>query len=156
MSKLIQILEFEEGYKEKPYIDSEGFPTVAGGIKIGPKGAALSNYTFTVPKEVGRVWQQNLVDKKTADMMKYPNIKAALAKCNEARADILYSMAYQNGVIGLSGYKKALAAIANGDFNTGAAEMLDSLWAKQTPNRANRHAAVMRSGTYDAYAGKLV
>jgi hypothetical protein len=49
MSRIIEILNFEEGYKEKPYIDTQGYPTVAGGIKIGPKGAKLSNYTFTVP-----------------------------------------------------------------------------------------------------------
>lgn len=37
MSKIIQILTYEEGYKDRPYIDTEGYPTVACGIVIGPK-----------------------------------------------------------------------------------------------------------------------
>lgn len=159
MSKLIPILEFEEGYEESPYIDTEGYPTVAGGIKIGPKGSKdksrLAQYTFTVPKVVGRVWQQYLVDQKTASMRNYQNIQAALKACNDARADILYSMAYQMGVSGLADFKNTLVYISNGQFDKAADGMLNSLWAKQTPNRAKRHADVMRSGTYDAYKGKI-
>lgn len=37
MSQIIPILNFEEGYREKPYRDTLGYPTVAGGIKIGLK-----------------------------------------------------------------------------------------------------------------------
>ncbi len=55
MSQIIEILNFEEGYVEAPYLDTQGFPTVAGGICIGPKGAALSNYVFRVPRQVGDV-----------------------------------------------------------------------------------------------------
>jgi lysozyme len=39
MSQIIPILRFEEAYKPKPYIDTEGFPTVGTYFKIGPKGA---------------------------------------------------------------------------------------------------------------------
>lgn len=155
MSKLIEILNFEEGYKEKPYIDSRGYPTVAGGILIGPKGAPLSNYTFTVPREVGDVWKQSIVRQKTFEITKYPDIVAALKKCNDARADIINSMAYQMGVTGLAGFKNTLKLIANGDFNGAATGMLNSAWAKQTPNRAKRHAQVMRDGTYAAYEGLI-
>lgn len=155
MSKLIEILNFEEGYKEKPYIDSRGYPTVAGGILIGPKGASLSNYTFTVPREVGDVWKQSIVRQKTSEITKYPNIVAALKKCNDARSDIINSMAYQMGVAGLAGFENTLKLIANGDFNGASAGMLNSAWAKQTPNRAKRHAQVMRDGTYAAYEGLI-
>ncbi len=53
MSQIIAILNFEEGYVEAPYLDTLGFPTVAGGIRIGPKGAPLTNYAFRVPRRVG-------------------------------------------------------------------------------------------------------
>ena len=95
MSKLIPILNFEEGYKEKPYIDTRGYPTVAGGILIGPKGAALRNYTFTVPREVGDVWKQSIVKQKISEISNYPDIVNALKQCNDARTDIIMSMAYQ-------------------------------------------------------------
>lgn len=155
MSQIIPILNFEEGYVESPYLDTLGFPTVAGGIRIGPKGASLSNYTFRVPRKVGDVWKQVIVDEKVLDMNSRPAIYAALKQCNPARADVLYSMAYQMGVDGLAAFKNTLVMISNGNF-TGAAEgMLNSLWAKQTPARARRHAEVMRTGSYDIYKGKI-
>lgn len=155
MSQIIPILNFEEGYVESPYLDTQGFPTVAGGIRIGPKGASLSNYTFRVPRKVGDVWKQVIVDEKVLDMNSRPAIYASLKQCNPARADVLYSMAYQMGVDGLAEFKNTLVMISNGNF-TGAAEgMLNSLWAKQTPARARRHAEVMRTGSYDIYKGKI-
>lgn len=155
MTQIVKLLNFEEGYVEKPYLDTQGFPTVAGGIRIGPKGAALSNYTFTVPREVGDVWKISIIDAKIKQMKANSSINNALAACNDARSDILYSMAYQMGVPGLANFKNMIAAIAKKDFNLAATEMLDSLWARQTPGRAKRHAEVMRSGTYDTYRNLL-
>jgi len=155
MSEIIQILNFEEGYKEKPYLDTLGYPTVAGGIKIGPQGASLANYTFTVPRAVGDIWKQIILQGMVAEMKTYPAIVAAMAQCNPARIDILESMAYQMGVPKLALFKKALIFISNGDFISGANEMLNSAWARQTPSRARRHADVMRNGTYDIYKGLI-
>lgn len=155
MSQIIQILNYEEGYREKPYVDTEGYPTVACGIKIGPKGASLSNYTFTVPRKVGDVWLQSFVDSTINQCRSNPAIYAALQQCNPARADILYSMAYQMGVAGLAGFKNTLVMISNGDFDAAANGMLNSLWARQTPNRAKRHSAVMHSGDYGVYKGLI-
>ncbi|WP_205954217.1 glycoside hydrolase family protein [Pantoea stewartii] len=155
MSQIIQILNFEEGYKTNPYRDTEGFPTVACGIKIGPKGADLSNYTFNVPRNVGDVWLQTFVDSVINQCRNTPSIYAALQKCNPARADILYSMAFQMGVSGLAGFKNTLVMISNGNFTGAASGMLASKWAQQTPNRAQRHSEVMRTGTYDIYKGLI-
>jgi lysozyme len=155
MSQIIAILNFEEGYKENPYIDSLGYPTVGVGIRIGPKGNSLSSYTFRVPKKVSDVWTQSMVDLKLAEMNSRAAIAAALKQCNPARADVLTSMCYQLGADGLAKFKKSLVYISNGDFTRGGNEMLDSLWARQTPARARRHAEVMRTGTYDAYKGLI-
>ena len=155
MSQIIPILNFEEGYAESPYLDTQGFPTIAGGIRIGPKGASLANYTFRVPRTVGDVWKQVIIDGKINDMNSRPSIYAALKQCNPARADILYSMAYQMGVDGLAAFKNTLVMISNGNFSGASNGMLSSLWAKQTPNRAQRHAEVMRTGTYDIYKGLI-
>ena len=155
MSQIISILSFEEGYKEKPYVDTEGYPTVACGIKIGPKGAKLSNYTFTVPRAVGDVWLQVFVDSVQVQCRNNRAINDALNACNVARADIIYSMAYQMGVNGLASFKNTLSMIASGKFDEAASGMLNSLWARQTPNRARRHAEVMKTGSYDIYKGVI-
>lgn len=155
MSQIIAILTFEEGYKDVPYIDSEGYPTVACGIRIGPQHAALNNYTFTVPRAVGDVWMQQVLDAQRQAMLARPAINAALQQCNDARRDVLASMAYQLGVAGLAAFILALTRIANRDFAGGAQGMLNSLWARQVPQRAKRQAQVMSTGTYDAYRGLL-
>ncbi len=155
MTQIIPILNFEEGYREKPYRDTLGYPTVAGGIKIGPKGAALSNYTFTVPRRVGDVWKEVFVENTITEMQLRPVIISALKSCNDPRRDVLISMAYQMGVPGLAGFKNTLAMISQGNFDGASRGMLNSLWAKQTPERAQRHAEVMRSGNYDIYKGLI-
>jgi len=155
MSKIIEILNYEEGFRARPYIDSEGYPTVGTGFLIGPKGAALSNYTFTIPKAASDAWLDSLVKSTRENMLKSPGIASALQACNDARADILASMAYNMGVNGLAGFKNTLAMVSAGKFGSAAEGMLNSLWARQVPNRAKRHAEVMRTGTYDAYKGLL-
>ena len=155
MSQIIPILNFEEGFRSRPYVDSEGYPTVGTGFLIGPKGASISNYTFSLSKNVSDVWLQELVDTKSTEMKASPAIYAALKNCNPARADILTSMAYQLGTQGLAGFKNTLQMIAVGNFTGAAAGMMNSLWAKQTPKRALRHADVMRTGTYDVYKGLI-
>lgn len=155
MSKIIEILNFEEGFREKPYIDTEGYPTVGTGFLIGPKGAALSNYQFTLPKAASDAWLDELVKARKEAMNKNGVILNALRSCNDARSDVLISMAYQMGVNGLAAFKNTLAMVAAKNFDGAAAGMMNSLWARQTPNRAKRHAEVMRSGSYDAYKGLL-
>ncbi len=39
MSQGVTLLKFEEGYRDVPFIDTLGFPTVDCGIKIRPKFA---------------------------------------------------------------------------------------------------------------------
>lgn len=151
MSQIIKILMFEEGYKTRPYRDTQGYPTVGCGIKIGPKTAMLNNYIFTLPQPVGEVWMQAILDGLTLEISQCSLIQTALNQCNPPRADVLYSMAYQLGVNGLSAFKEALLQVTEGDFSAAADAMQNSLWARQTPQRAQRHADVMRSGTYSAY-----
>lgn len=155
MSQIIPLLNFEEGFREKPYYDSEGYPTAGTGILLGPKNTPLSYYLFTIPKEVSDVWLAYLVNKKTIQMYSSPAIMAAINACNGPRQDILTSLAYQLGVQGLAGFKNTLALIAASNFSGASSGMLSSVWARQTPERAKRHAEVMRTGTMDAYRGLI-
>ena len=155
MSQIIPLLNFEEGFRARPYIDTEGYPTVGVGFLIGPKGAAVRNYTFSLSKNVSDVWLQEIVDARLKDMQSNPSIAAALKQCNPARADVLQSMAYQMGINGLAAFKNTLAMVAAGNFAGAAAGMLNSKWATQTPKRAQRHAEVMRTGSYDIYKGLI-
>ncbi|MDK9356736.1 glycoside hydrolase family protein [Lelliottia wanjuensis] len=152
-SEIIPLLRQEEGVRYTPYIDSLGYPTTGIGFKLGPQGAPLSHYTFTLSDNTINAWLQDNVDDVSASMQQNADIAKAMAHCNQPRQDILTSMAYQMGVGGLAGFHNMLSAIDAENWSAAASQMLDSSWAKQTPDRAKRHAAVMTSGqwspTYD-------
>lgn len=149
MADIISLLNYEEGFSAKPYYCSAGYPTIGIGQRIGPKGAPLKLYEFTVSKPLAAVWLAEKVKETLADMDKYPNIRAAMAVCNEPRQAILISMAYQIGADGLSKFTNTLKYVATQNWHAAQAGMLASKWAKQTPNRANRHATQMLTGVWD-------
>lgn len=160
MTDIFDLLEFEEGFSEKPYFCSEGYPTVGFGIRIGPYAAPLSNYTFMLPRTVAEVWTRAHLDRMCANIAKkgaFPNLFAALktlmsgatqATYSDPRCAVLLSMAYQMGEAGLEDFKNTLAFVTKGDFTKAAVNMLASKWAKQTPNRAARHAKQMQTGLW--------
>ena len=148
MADIISLLNVEEGYSETPYYCSAGYPTIGIGQRIGPKGAPLSQYQFTVSKSLAAVWLADKVKETLDDMYNYPNIKTAMAACNSARQAVLISMAYQMGADGLSKFTNTLKSVAAERWHEAQAGMLASLWAKQTPNRANRHAIQMLTGNW--------
>ena len=148
MADIISLLKREEGYSAKPYYCSEGYPTIAHGQRIGPKGAPLNLYEFTVSKSLAAVWLAEKVKETLADMDKYTAIREAMAACNDARKAILISMAYQMGADGLSKFTNTLKAISEKRWSDAKSGMMNSAWAKQTPNRANRHAIQMLNGSW--------
>ena len=149
MPDIISLLNYEEGFSAKPYYCSAGYPTIGIGQRIGPKGAPLSQYQFTVSKQLAAVWLSEELQQKVADMSTHANITAAMAACNDARKAILISMAYQMGADGLAKFTNTLKAISEKRWSDAKSGMMNSAWAKQTPNRANRHAIQMLTGVWD-------
>ena len=138
MPNIISLLQYEEGFREKPYLCSEGYPTVGTGIRIGPKGADLKNYEFTVPREVDAVWLQSILNSTMKDMLSNERIAKAMNVLDEARTAVLVSMAYQMGVAGLAQFKNTLYLVETKQFEEAAKSMLDSKWARQTDRKSTR------------------
>lgn len=63
---------------------------------------------------------------------------------SDVRQRAIINMAFQLGVSGLLKFKKMLAALEAGDFETASKEALDSKWAQQTPARAGRIARMIK------------
>lgn len=152
IEKLLGLLEFEEGYKSKPYYCSEGYPTIGIGWRIGPKGALLSKYEMTVPHNVAKFILQNQVDDLVKHMEKY----SWYAKQDDDRKVVLVSMAFQMGPSKLLGFKRMIAALEIKDYKTASLEAIDSLWYRQTTNRATRHASVIEHGELMLVYGELL
>ena len=59
--------------------------------------------------------------------------------------DVVTNMCYQLGLTGFSKFKKTIYLIETEQYEEASIEMLDSLWAKQTHNRAKELSETLRS-----------
>lgn len=149
---ILDILQFEEGYREDPYHCSEGYPTIGIGTKIGPKNAKLSNYIFKVSQKSAKSLLDDELNKVVPELLK----RRWYIELNEDRQVIIKSMAYQVGLNGLFKFKRMIAALERKDYAEAATEALDSRWYRQTPKRAVRHATVIEHGNLmEVYEGLI-
>ena len=131
---LRESLKRDESLRLKPYTDSTGHLTIGWGY----------NLDNGIPREIADRLLDIKLNEAVADVASYLPWSLALA---EPRRDVLANMTYNLGIHGLLGFRRALAAMQAGDFETASAEMLDSQWAQQVGPRAHRLAAQMRTGT---------
>ena len=71
---------------------------------------------------------------------------------NDARQNALIEMAYQMGVEKELAFHTTLECVWSGDWAGAYAAGMESLWAKQTPARAERVLAQLRDGTFPVQA----
>jgi lysozyme len=69
-----------------------------------------------------------------------------VAQLDEVRQRVLLDMSFNLGLVGLLGFKNTLATIRAGDYSKAAAMMLDSRWASQVGERAERLSRMMATG----------
>lgn len=147
---VIALIKREEGYRIEPYFCSEGYPTIGYGFKIGPKGADLAQYQFQCPEPVADTWLQVEL-RKIESQIEQTILSETYKSMSEPRRAIVLSMCYQMGVAGFLGFKKAIQAMIDEQWEKAGMEMLDSRWARQTPSRAQRHAEQMIIGRWHGY-----
>ena len=149
MSTAIKVIKREEGYREMVYRCSEGYPSIGIGWKIGTKDADLEYYKYmSVSVQVAELKCSERIFELRAELAsKMPFFFLQTTP----RQAMLISLAYQLGVSGLMGFKKMLKAIEDRDYAEAYIEGLDSLWAKQTPERAERQMLTMKHGTWKEY-----
>lgn len=67
---------------------------------------------------------------------------------DEVRQGALTNAAFQLGTAGLLAFRKSLELIRQGKFTAAHNELLDSVWARQTPARAQRIAKQIQTGIW--------
>ena len=125
-------LERDEGFRAKPYQDTEGYWTVGFGWNME---------AVPLDIDIARMILQREVERHTAALRRDYSWFDSLSECRQA---VLINMAYNLGDEGLAKFTKALAALAGGYYNEAAKELLASKWAKQVGDRANRLSEQMR------------
>lgn len=132
-------LKRDEGEILHAYQDHLGFWTIGVGILIDKrKGGGLRS------EESEFIFRNRLklLDSDLAKRLPW------IVKLDPARKGALINMAFQMSVDGLLGFKNTLALVEQGKYQEAADNMLKSKWAQQTPARANRISAQMRTGVW--------
>ena len=138
MDRLLQSVKKHEGYRNKVYLDTLGKRTVGVGH------LCVEDF-WEDNKEYSEEMLMNILkdDLKNAIEGAERLLKDCLVLDSLAR-EIITEMVFQLGETGVSKFRNMLKALKEGpDYQTAAIEMLDSRWAKQTPNRAKAMSAEM-------------
>jgi lysozyme len=129
----------DEGRVLHAYQDHLGFWTIGVGRLIdGRKNGGIT-------EEEAAYLLDNDIRRKTKSLAEALPWYLAL---DEARRGCLENMAFQMGVDGLLKFKTTLRLVQSGDYKAAARQMLKSLWARQTPERAARVARQMEIGVW--------
>lgn len=144
-----RMLKKDEGFRAKPYLCSEGYPTIGYGEKIGDKYEDLPNIETNEPTAYKKM--VSMIEHNEKTLLNNPDLYRCYFHMNENRKAVMLSIAYQIGIYGLLKFKKMLAALERADYSIAADEMLHSLAARQTPNRWARNAEQMRTGELNNY-----
>jgi len=82
-----RMLKKEEGFRAKPYLCSEGFPTIGYGEKIGDKYEALPNITTTEPEAYKKMLVMNTANEKT--LLNNPDLYRCYFHLNDNRKAVM-------------------------------------------------------------------
>lgn len=139
---LKQHLREEEGCRPDAYLDTEGWWSIGIGHRLP--------YDTTDADARAMRWS-------TAEMEAAfdADVKEAIHDASTfgwwhvlspMRQAVIVAMCFQLGRAGVAGFVRMAEAIKASKFHEAAREMLDSKWHRQTPQRCNRLAKVMRNG----------
>ena len=132
MYKLIEAVKLSEGFRDKVYKCTEGYDTIGYGFAV----------------------KDLVLDEDICDMILERKLKSLIERVHkkfpfvedlpEEAQEVVYEMCYQLGLGGFSKFKKTIQFLRLGNYKVCADEMLDSRWARQTPNRAQRLSNIIR------------
>ena len=129
---LIERLKVNEGFRSDVYKCSEGFDTIGYGFAI--KDLELTEEEATLLL-ANRVAKKHLMISKNLDW--YDDLPPEVQ-------GVIIEMVYQMGFTGFTKFKRAIAHMKNREWQLASEEMLDSLWARQTTNRAKQLADIVQ------------
>lgn len=139
MSNLTEMLRRHEGCETHAYSCTSNKLTIGCGRNIDPGGG-----TGLSDVEIGFLLQ-NDINRVSAELSKE---FAWFSELNEPRRDAMINICFNVGLPRLRLFKLALGAMQNQDFNTAAAEFINSKWRKQVGNRAIEVALMIKTGNY--------
>lgn len=138
----------DEGVRFTIYVDTTGNPTVGIGhnLNAGP----LPNQTYPMTQaQVDALFASDVA----STVQKLDTYLPWWRTLDDVRQRVIINMTFNLGIgrpgagTGLLGFPNTLAMIKGGDYSAASGAMLQSLWARQVGARADRLAAMMKTGT---------
>ena len=141
LERLMESVKKHEGYRNKVYLDTLGKRTVGvGHLCVEDFWEDDKEYEEKFLMEILAEDLQNAI--KGARELKE---EYDCTDIDEIAQEIIVEMVFQLGKTGVSKFKNMWKALAEKNYIGASYEMLDSRWAKQTPNRAKNMANQMKA-----------
>jgi lysozyme len=133
MNKAADKIRFEEGFEPRPYRCTEDKLTIGIGFNLE---------AIEMPEHIAMMWLDHILD----GIIREFEQDAWYRDLSENRQVVILDMAYQLGINGMLKFQKMINALRWERWDEAANELLDSKYAKQTPNRAHRNANILLTG----------
>ena len=146
MSKLIEMLRRHEGVESHAYMCSQNFLTIGVGRNIDPGDDGATQGLGLSADEIDYLLQNDIIRVAQELHDEYPWFPGL----DEVRRDAMVDISFNLGQTRLRGFKNALAAMGDGDWEEASKQFLDSRWATQVGNRATELAEMIRTGEYQS------
>jgi len=139
MNKLLESVKKHEGYRNKVYLDTLGKRTVGVGH------LCVEDF-WEDDKEYEEKFLMTILEHDLQTAIKSAEKLCEGLKISDDAKILIIEMIFQLGGTGVSKFRKMWQALQQDppDYAEASVQMLDSRWAKQTPNRAQEMAGHMR------------
>ena len=141
LERLLESVKKHEGYRNKVYLDTLGKRTVGVGH------LCVEDF-WEDDKEYEEKFLMTILEHDLQTAIKSAKQLIEEFGCDdidEQAEEILIEMVFQLGKTGVSKFKNMWKALSENNYIGASYEMLDSRWAKQTPNRAKAMADLMKA-----------
>ena len=130
---LLNQIKKHEGFRSQVYECSEGYDTIGYGFAIKD---------LELDEDIAELILMRKLDALQARILsKFDWFDNSPQEVK----DVVTNMCYQLGLSGFSKFKKTIYLLETEQYEEASIEMLDSLWAKQTHNRAKELSETLRS-----------
>ena len=130
---ILKSIKKHEGFRSKVYKCTEGYDTIGYGFAIKDLVLDENVAELILMKKIQKLLERILVV--------FPWFEES---SNEIKF-VVTNMCYQLGITGFSKFKKTIYYLETEQYEEASIEMLNSLWAKQTPSRAKELSEIVKS-----------
>jgi lysozyme len=137
--ELKEEIKLHEGFVPRVYKDTLGKRTIGyGHLCVEPE-------QWDDNKEYTKEELENVFSQDFNEALKNAEHLIGERSINHVAKEVIIEMVFQLGIGGVGKFKNMWKALDGEDYGEASFQMLDSLWAKQTPARAGKLAGKMRS-----------